>query len=142
MDHNTEFLNYIYQNSQMGITTIEQLTSKVEDRPFSRQLRAQLKEYKSINREASDQLHKNGQTEKSIPITQQAGAYMSISMKTMADRSPSHISEMMMQGSVMGIIDVSRNLKKYNCASHKVKSLAEKLLKTEENNIQSLKSYL
>lgn len=142
MDRNTQFLNYIYQNSQMGITTIEQLTTKVEDSAFHNQLYKQLQEYKAINQEAVNQLHKSGQTEKDIPKTQEASAYMSIAIKTLVNHSPSHISEMMIKGSAMGIIDVTKNLKEYQDAPQEIKNLADRLLKTEENNIQSLKTYL
>ncbi len=87
MDHNTEILNYIYQNSQMGITAIEQLTPKVEDQGFSDQLSSQLNEYRSISGEAADQLHRSGQTETGVPKMQEAGAYMSIAMKTLTNHS-------------------------------------------------------
>lgn len=39
---------------------------------------------------------------------------MSISMKTLTDKTPSHISEMLIQGSMMGIIDATKNIKKYS----------------------------
>ncbi len=142
MDQNAEFLNYISQNAQMGINTIEQLTPKVEDQAFGHQLKSQLCEYQVINGEAVEQLRQKGQVEKSVPKMQEAGAYMSIAMKTLTNHSPSHISEMMIQGSVMGIIDVTKNMRKYSGASAEAKELAERLLKTEESNIQSLKAYL
>lgn len=142
MDQNAEFLNYIFQNSQMGVTTIEQLVAKVEDQAFDTQLHSQLHEYQTINHEAAEQLHNSGHTEKDIPKMQEIGAYMSIAMKTLTDHSPSHISEMLMQGSTMGIIDVTKNLKKYPDAAPEIRELAEQLLKIEEHNIQSLKRYL
>ncbi len=126
----------------MGITTIELLTSKTKDINFLNQLNTQLNEYQSINNEAANQLHGINQNEKGIPKMQEAGAYMSITMKTLTDHSPSHISEMMMQGSMMGVIDVTKNLKKYPNASEEAKTLANRLLTTEENNIQNLKNYL
>jgi hypothetical protein len=142
MNQNTEFLNYIYQNAQMGITTIEQLIPKVEDPSFSKELKSQLNEYTNIHREAADQLHKNGQSEKEIPKMAEVGSAMSIGMKTLTDHSPSHISEMMLKGSMMGIIDVTKNLQKYDNASNETKGLANKLLKTEQHNVEQLKRYL
>ncbi len=142
MDQNQEFLTYIYQNSQMGITTIEQLKTKVGQQEFNNQLHSQLQEYQTVNEAAAKQLRENGHTEKSIPKAQELGAYMSIALKTLTNHSPSHISEMMMQGSVMGVIDITKNLKKYPNAPAKTKTLANKLLQIEESNIQSLKGYL
>lgn len=40
---NEETLNYIYQNSQMGVVTIEELPSKAEDKRFTNQLGMQMK---------------------------------------------------------------------------------------------------
>lgn len=142
MNQNAEFLNYLYQNSQMGITTIGQLTEKVEDPAFSKQLNSQLKEYEALNQSASRQLREHGKVEKELPKMAEMGAHMSIAMKTLKDHSPAHISEMMMQGSMMGIIEVTKNIKKYPNASPEVKQLAEKLLKTEQSNIESLKQFL
>lgn len=142
MDHNAEFLNYIYQNSQMGISAIELLTGKIENASFSNQLNTQLKEYKSIHQTAADKLRSLGNEEKDLPKLAELGATMSITAKTLTNHSPSHISEMMMQGSMMGIIDVTKNIKKYSNASQDVKDLADKLLKTEQQNIENLKQYL
>lgn len=142
MDQNTEFLNYIYQNSQMGVNTIKQLIKEVEDPAFKKGLSYQLEEYQIINEEASNQIQKIGQTEKGIPHTAEISTYLSILMKTLMNRSTEHISEMLIQGSTMGIIDVAKNLKKYPNAAEETKKLANKLLKTEQNNIDQLKNFL
>ena len=66
----------------------------------------------------------------------------SVQMNTLADKSADHIAEMMIQGSIMGVIDMSRSLKRYSQADSSVKKLGEKLIETEENNIQQMKGYL
>ena len=63
-------------------------------------------------------------------------------MQTLADKSPSHISEMLIIGSNMGVINAVKNLKKYQSIEPKIVRLMEKLLKFEENNIQQLKEFL
>ncbi len=65
-----------------------------------------------------------------------------IDVQTMMDKSTSHISEMLMTGSNMGIINAIKNLKKYQNAHPEIRGLMEKLLQLEENNIQELKQYL
>ena len=39
MNDNVKLLNFIYQNSQMGVETIEQLEKIVEDKDFKRYLK-------------------------------------------------------------------------------------------------------
>lgn len=142
MSQNTEFLNYIYQNSQMGIDTINQLNGIVKDQEFSHHLSNQLQEYQNINSEAISRLHENGEHEQDIGKVAELSAYMSIGLKTIKDRSPEHISEMMIDGSTKGVVDVTRNLKKYTDAEEATIALGNRLLKTEQNNINDLKSYL
>lgn len=142
MDQNTEFLNYIYQNSQMGIETINKLVDIVEDPDLSQELSNQLSEYQQINNEAVSRLHDEGQNVEGIGKMTEFAASMSIGMKTIANRSSKHISEMMIQGSTKGITEVVANLKKYTDADDRTISLGKQLLKTEQNNIDSLKHYL
>ena len=65
-----------------------------------------------------------------------------INMQTLTDKTPSHISEMLIIGSNMGVINAVKNLKKYKDAETGIVSLMERLLKFEENNIQQLKDFL
>ena len=43
---------------------------------------------------------------------------------------------------MMGVIDMSRNLKRYSDTDGKVLGLGEKLIEVEENNIQRMKGFL
>ncbi len=142
MDGNTEMLNYIYQNTQMGTDTINQLLGIVDDDKFSKQLQSQLNEYKNIKSKAAKMLNEHGRTEKGISTMLKVGTYMNIEFKTMKDNSPEKVAEMLIQGSTMGVIDATKNLKKYKDADSDILKLGEKLLKTEESNIDNLKSYL
>jgi hypothetical protein len=142
MDKNTELLNYVYQNSQMGVETIGRLKDMIKDKEFGECLKSQAKEYYSINRMAKEKLRENGREEKGISTAAKASAYMSIGLKTLRDKSPSHLSEMMIQGSTMGIIEAVKNKKKYNDADKDILKLNNKLLKTEEDNLEQLKKFL
>lgn len=143
MDANNEMLNYIHQNAEMGQNTITKLIDIVEDGEFKSALQSQFNEYKQIFDETEKIVNKYGKTTKDINTLQKMEAYMMISMKTMNDKSPDHISEMLMQGSIMGIIQIIRRLKRYkNEVDSDVYNLGEKLLKTEQNNIEQLKKFI
>lgn len=142
MDTNTEFLNYIYQNSHMGIDTIKQLLEIVEDKQFSDTLQLQLKEYENINNIAKKKLNDLGHQEKDIGNMQKIGAYMSISIKTLMDKSPAHIAEMLIEGSTMGIVDATKHINEYDKANKDIIDIANQLLKTEQNNVEQLKKFL
>lgn len=142
MNGNAELLNFIYQNSQMGVDTIKQLIGIVEDAEFKKHLVAQYNGYKEIHTTAKNFLNTNGYDEKGLSSLEKAKTYMMINMQTLTDKTSSHISEMLIIGSNMGVIDAIKKLKKYTGAEKDITDLMEALLEFEENNIQQLKKFL
>ncbi len=142
MNGNAELLNFIYQNSQMGVETIDQLLGMVEDQNIKKQLEHQLREYQDIHQQARALLNKNGYDEKGLSKLEKIRTYLMINMQTMTDKSSSHIAEMLIVGSNMGVINAVKNLKKYQEAEKDIKYLMERLLRFEEDNIQKLKEFL
>ena len=67
---------------------------------------------------------------------------MMSAMKTMMDHSSTKIAEMMIQGSTMGVTKSLRTLRDCHPKDPKVKDLADKLLKTEQANIDEMKGFL
>lgn len=67
---------------------------------------------------------------------------MMINMQTLTDKTSSHIAEMLIIGSNMGVIDAVKNLKKYTGAEKDITNIMEKLLTIEENNVQQLQKFL
>ena len=65
-----------------------------------------------------------------------------INLQTLTDKSASHIAEMLIIGSNMGIINAVKNLKKYKNAEPSIIDLMNRLLKFEEDNVQQLKEFL
>jgi len=49
MNGNAELLNFVYQNSQMGIDTLKQLIEITEDENYKRHLESQFNEYNEIH---------------------------------------------------------------------------------------------
>jgi FtsZ-interacting cell division protein YlmF len=142
MNGNAELLNFIYQNSQMGVNILSQLMDIAEDEEFRKHLQQQYEEYKDIHEKAKQALNENGYDEKGISALDKIKTYIMVNIQTLTDKSSSHIAEMLMVGSNMGIINAIKNLKKYSDAEQSIKSLMERLLKLEENNVQQLKNFL
>lgn len=142
MNQNVELLNFIYQNAEMGVITIKQLLDIVKDEDFCRHLKSQLEEYEQIHSKARDLLEKHGFDEKGIGTFEKLRTYLMINMQTLTDKTPSHIAEMMIIGSNMGIIDAVKNINHYADAESDLISLMKKLLQVEENNVQQLKKFL
>ncbi len=142
MDGNAELLNYIHQNSEMGQETIKQLTSIVNHAGFKKILESQLHEYEKIFNASDEKLKAAHKEAKEIGPFKKTSAHVMINLQTMKDKTPSHISEMLIQGSTMGIVDMTKKLKEYQEADQEILDLGEKLLKFEQANIEELKRFL
>ena len=142
MNGDAELLNFVYQNSQMGVLTIKELIQTNKDPGFSKVLKSQFSEYESIHNAANELLAQKEKSEKGISTLEKIKTYLMINMQTLTDKSVSHIAEMMMVGSVMGIIQALRNLRKYSDADRNILDLMDRLLQFEEKNISELKQFI
>jgi len=142
MNGNTEMLNFIFQNSEMGVNTIGQIVELTIEPEFKKQLNSQLAEYEMINKEAKDMLNKHGCEEKGINSFDKIKTYFMINIQTLTDKSASHISEMLIIGSNMGVIDAVKNIHKYLEAEKDIVKLMQRLLKFEQENIKQLTEFL
>lgn len=142
MTGNAELLNFVYQNSEMGVNTIGQIIELVKETEFKAQLNSQLAEYEKINLEAKAMLKKHGYEEKGINSYEKIRTYLMINIQTINDKSASHISEMLIIGSNMGIIDAIKNIKKYDGADPVIVNMMQRLLIFEEDNVKKLKEFL
>ncbi|MDD3335362.1 MAG: hypothetical protein PHI98_07575 [Eubacteriales bacterium] len=142
MNGNAELLNFIYQNAEMGVHTLEQLVKIVKHEPLKKHLSAQRKEYDDIMTEAGKLLKENLCKEKEISALDRLKTYMMISAQTVCNRSDAHIAEMLIIGSNMGVLDATKQLKRYPHAGPEITDLMQRLLHFEENNVQRLKDFL
>lgn len=145
MDKNktAEMLNFIYQNAQMGVESLEEILPMVKEGEFKEGLRAQLKEYQRMHDEAGRKLNREGYDEKGINAMQKIMTYLMIDVKMMVDSSPSHVAKMLIQGSNMGIIDAQKRIHEYEeQADKEVLKMMKNLQEFEEKNVERLKKYL
>lgn len=142
MNENIEFLNYILENAQMGTNTISQIIDIVKDIDISRQLKLQLNEYNAIYDSAKQKIQQFHGEIKDIGTLTKISTYIMININTLTNKTSSHIAEMLIQGSSMGIIDITKNLKKYKDADDDMIALGHRLLEFEQNNIEKLKLFL
>ena len=142
MNGNAELLNFIYQNSQMGVETIDQLEKIVEDKNFKRYLKEKYEGYCKIHKDAKEKLNSHGYDEKGISSFEKLRTYLMINMQTLTDKSTTHIAEMMMIGSTMGIVSAIRNLNDYSNADNDIIKLMETLKAFEEKSYHDLQVFI
>lgn len=142
MSGDAELLNFIYQNSQMGVDTIRQLIGVVEDKDLKEHLKTQFQGYEEFHQAAKELLNEHGYDEKGLGIMEKARTYFMINLQTMTDPSVSHIASMLITGSSMGIVEAIQKYRQYEDADPKIRDLMDKLRKFEEYNMEKLKRFL
>ncbi|MCD7774912.1 MAG: hypothetical protein LUG85_00735 [Clostridiales bacterium] len=139
---NAEFLNMVYQNAQMAADSISVVSQKVQDEHLLSDLQTQHQQYSAITAKATAELANESKMPKEKNIVAQTAARSGIQMNTLMDKTPDHIAEIMIQGSMMGIIDMTRAIKQYEDVPKNIKALGYELVTVEENNVQRMKNYL
>lgn len=142
MTDKEELLNFIYKNAQMGEESIGYLLDVVNDTGMRGFLREQQTEYASIMEEAHGLMQRDAVQPDGVGGMAKMSAYMMINMKTMTDNTPSHIAQMMIEGSTKGTIEITKKLKLYEGVDKQAEKLGKRLLTMEEHNIEKLKEFL
>ncbi len=142
MNPNEELLNGIYQNAEMGKETIARLIKETNDVAFRKVMENQLTEYQEIFDQSQKQMQERHQKPEGLTGMEKAATYMALKMNTFTDKTSSHMAEMLIQGSTMGTVDMQKQLNKCEKADADVRRLGERLLKTEQRNIEQMQQYL
>jgi len=135
-------LDEIHKGSSMGCDAISFILDKVEDNEFLKLLKKQYKSYKEICERIEDIYPKYNEGEPhSTSMPEKVMTDWMINMKTMVDKTTSHLAELLVQGTNMGIIEGRRILNKKNL-NEEVHSLVEKYVTMQEKYLDNLKCYL
>ncbi len=139
---NIDFLNTIYQISEMGVIGINDVIDKVSASEFREFLENQRKEYDELISRCERILTSYGTEEKELGNMVKMNSKVMSEMKLLKKKEDSVIAKMMAEGTNKGIIKINEAMNSYNDEDEEALDLANKLLKTLENNIEGLKIYL
>lgn len=137
-----KMLNMISKNAEMGVIGIDAVKDYASSEKFKEELMNQRSEYNKIYKSAYSMLKDKGCDVSHPNAMAKMSTEMMSRMKTISDPTDAKIAEMMLQGSAMGVAKVIRNSNEYSGSDKDICSLAEKLRKTEEYNIENMKRYL
>lgn len=136
-------LDEINKGALMGVNSISYILEKIEDKKLKKLLEDQLEGYKKI----SDRIEKvyscydkDGSPHK-VNTIEKMMTYWSIEMKTMKEESDSKISELLIKGTNMGIIEGVKilNNKKLD---KRVRDIAEEFISLGEEYNEKIKKFL
>lgn len=143
MEDNTQYiLNEVNKGIKMGMDSISTISEKVQSQDLKNDLKFQYDKYNEILNQVNNELSKFGEFSKELNPMQKAMGWMSIEWNTMNDKSDSKISEMMLQGTNMGIIEGVKLLNNNPDAPKQTKNILNEFIRFQENTVEQLKKYL
>lgn len=141
-EYNIKAINDVYKNAHIALQSISDLLPSVDDEDIKAELKEEYEGYEKLIGEISTFMAENDIEPKDVNPFKKAMLWSSIKMKTLFDNSRNQVAEMMINGTVMGINELTAMKNEQTNLDQGVLELLEKLLKLEEEYEQRLKKYL
>ena len=137
-----KLLNRMYQDATIGMLAIDKVLKKLKNDDLKKQFKKQFDMYEKFAQKCDllainedEEVQENSKFKK---IKQTAMLYMSLWM----DSTPRHIVEMMISGTVMGIIDTIKIEKDCKVKNEELKAMVQEFKTMQEEFYEKLKKLL
>ena len=142
--HEAAVLDAIFKNVKMASDSILNLMPKVQSQQLKSDLTVQLSTYEAFASRAAKQLGKEGIKPQEENWMTRMGAKWGTMMNTMKDSTTSHLVEMVIEGTTMGVNDMMEQMRicKRAEVSDSIRHLAQDVLDYEEKVLRDMKEYL
>ncbi len=141
-DYNQKAVNDVYKNAHIALQSISDLLPAVVDDDIKTELKEQYEGYEKLIGEISSFMAENGVEPKDVSPFKKAMLWSSIKMKTMMNNSRNQVADMMINGTVMGINELTAMKNEGQNLDDGVLNLLQQLLSLEEDYEQRLKRFL
>lgn len=142
-NQNLNILDEINKGATMGMDAISYVSDKVSDAKFKQVLDTEYSKYQNISNRVN-KLYSNYSNKEphETNAMNKVMTWYGIQMKTMTDSTTSKLSELLMQGTNMGIIEGRRLINQNEDAAPDVKSILNDFVVMQEDSVETLKKYL
>ena len=142
-NQNLNILDEVNKGATMGMDAITYVSEKVKDSDFKQVLNVEYDKYKNISNRVNE-LYSNYSSKEphETNAMNKMMTWYGIQMKTMTDDTTSKLSELLMQGTNMGIIEGRRLLNQNHDAAQDVKNILNDFVVMQEDSVETLKKYL
>ncbi|MBO5285645.1 MAG: hypothetical protein J6B16_01980 [Clostridia bacterium] len=138
---NKSILTELYQNAHTAMQSIKNLSPEVEDASVKCELITEYNRYQKIIDEINTLMDKYQVEKKDIGVFRKVSMAAAIKMKTFFSAKKKKVADMMIKGSVNGIIELT-SIKNDNNLPEDIKIALNKLLSLEEQSIENFKAFL
>ena len=142
-NQNLNILDEINKGATMGMNAISFVSDKVKDENFKHVLDVEYNKYENISKKVNN-LYSNYSSKEPHETNTMTKimTWYGIQMKTITDNTTSKLSELLMQGTNMGIIEGRRLINANQNAADDVKNILNDFVVMQEDSVETLKKYL
>ena len=141
-NQNQDLLEDVYRATQMGLEGIRAVTPKIEDTQLKKEIRREEAVYQKFVSRAEEMLAAKGAIPQTHDGVKKAMLWGSVQMNTLMDSSSEHMAELLINGTTMGIVDMTKKIGELGDSDAGARRLAEDFINFEEKSVEQLKKYL
>ena len=138
----TSLLDLAYKNVRMGSFAIDCIINKIQNSRLEELLRKHNDFYLDTTEELEKVSSEIGHEPEDINAFLKGTSFASIKMKTFINDETSHLAEMLVQGTTMGITEILKAKNEYPTQNKKLKDIITSITESEELFVDSLKEFL
>ena len=140
---NLNILDEVNKGATMGMDAISFVSEKAKDNDFKNVLDTEYNKYKKISQRVNDLYSQYSDKEPhETNAMNKMMTWYGVQMKTMTDDTTSKLSELLMQGTNMGIIEGRRLLNEHHHIDSDVENILNDFVVMQEDSVETLKKYL
>lgn len=137
-----KLLRQCSEGVEMGISTIDEVLPHVKSEKFQDVLRSSKTTHEKLCDDISIFLKEYDAPKKEPSIMAKSMVWMKTNMQEMMHKSDSAIADLITDGCNMGVKSLTKYLNDYKMAEDKIRTIAKRLIDSEEKLIESMKEYL
>ena len=140
---NLNILDEVNKGATMGMDAISYVSEKVSDSQFKKVLDTEYSKYQHISNRVNEVYSNYSSKEPhETNMMNKMMTWYGIQMNTFKDSTTSKLSELLMQGTNMGIIEGRRLINQNNNIAPDVHTILTDFVTMQEDSIETLKKYL
>ena len=135
-------LDEAYKNVRMASYAIDCIIDKIENQELEKLLRKQNELYLNSVKDLEAISQKFKHEPKDISIFLKGSSFASINMKTMMNSETSHLAQMLVEGTTMGITQMIQSKNESKNDDEFLNKVVDQIINHEEEFVDSLKTFL
>ena len=137
-----QLVNRIYQDATVGMLAIDKILKKIENEQLKKLFSKQFEMYEKFANKCDVFAMNNSEEVKENSFFKKTKQTAMLYMMHWMDKSPRHIVEMMINGTVMGIVDTIKAEKDLKTKNEELNAMVVEFKKMQEEFYEKLKKQL